>query len=102
MARTRSGEFFFTGVFVNYRSFGSNRQMSWNIFHQHFLLAAEAAADTRLDDTNSFDWQIQYRREHSPYMERDLCGGTNDQTIVFIPISHADMGLDVCLLNFRH
>ena len=35
-------------------------------------------------------------------MERHLRGGTDHQTIIFIPVGHADVRLDVRLLDLRY
>ena len=37
-----------------------------------------------------------------PRVERHLCAGPNYQPIILIPVGDNHMGLDMCLLNFRH
>ena len=76
--------------------------MRGNVFHQNFLLAAEAAADARLDHADSLDGQSQHGRQHSADVERHLRGGANHQSVIFIPIGDTHMRLDVRLLNFWH
>ena len=74
--------------------------MSGHVFHQHFLFAAEASADARLDHADSLHGQSQNWCEHSSYVEWHLRGCANHETIIFIPISDTYMRLDMCLLNF--
>ena len=76
--------------------------MRGHVLHQHFLFAAKAAADARLDDANALDGQIQHRGQHSPDVEGNLRAGANYQPVVFVPKCEGDVRLDVRLLYFGH
>jgi hypothetical protein len=76
--------------------------MRGDIFHQHFLFAAEAAADARLDDADALDGQSQHGGEHTSHVEGYLRGGADHQPVILVPIRDRDVRLDVCLLHFRH
>jgi hypothetical protein len=73
-----------------------------HVFHQYFLFAAESAANARFDHADAFHRQVQHWREHAPHMERHLRGRANDEPVIFIPIRHTDVRLDVRLLYLWH
>ena len=72
MTRTRVFKFFGTRIFVTHGATCRNRQMRGDIFDQNFLLAAESAADARLDYANAFRRQLQNGREHAARVKRHL------------------------------
>ena len=100
MARAGCDKLFLTGIFEKYRSPGGDGQMSGNIFNKYFLFAAKAAADARFDHPNTFYRQTQHRSQLPADMEGHLGAGTDDQPVVFIPVSDHHMRLNMCLLYF--
>ena len=72
--------------------------MTDNIFQQHFLLDAEAAANAWLDDPNLAYRQPQKRGDHTPGMERYLGAGADDQSLIFVPPTDGDVRFDGRLL----
>ncbi len=58
VACARANEFLFTCHFVEHRTSSRNRQMSSDIFNQHFLLAAKPAADSGFDHSDALDRQV--------------------------------------------
>ncbi len=102
MPGTRSNEFFLARHLIEYWSAGSNSQMSGNVFNQHFLFVAKAAAYPRFYHPYAFDRQADHRCDHPSYMERHLCAGAHHQAIILIPPGQGDMRFDVGLLNFGH
>ena len=69
------------------------------ILDQHLLLAAEAAADARLDHADAAHRQPDQRRDHAAHVEGHLGAGADDQAVVFVPPGERDVGLDVGLLH---
>ena len=91
MPRARCSEFFAARVFEAHGPPGRNREVRGYVLDQHFLLAAEAAADARFDHTDALGRQAQHRREDPPHVERHLSRSANHQTIIFVPIGHDDV-----------
>ena len=78
MARPRGGELLLARQLELDRPAGREHEMADDVLDQHLLLAAEAAADARLDDADPLDRQAEERRDHAPHVERHLgrrCGG---------------------------
>ena len=98
MAGAGGDKFLFAGVFVNDRAARGNGQMCGNILHQDFLLAAETAADPRLDHADAFDRQPEHRGEQSAHVERHLGGGADDQAVIFVPVGdrHVRFDMETC------
>ena len=74
------------------------REQSAQVFEDHFLLVAEAAADARLIDVDALDRQADQRRDDAANMEGYLSAGTDDHALVFIPVGDAGMRLEVSML----
>ncbi len=72
------------------------------ILDQNLLLAAKAAPNARLDHPDALDRKPQHRRQHAPDMKRHLGAGADDQAVIFIPVGHRDMRLDMRLLHLGH
>ena len=53
-----------------------------DVLDQHLLLAAEAAADARLDHADALHGKAEQRRHHAADMERHLGRGAQDEAIV--------------------
>ena len=72
------------------------------VLDQHFLLAAEPAADARLDHADALDRQAQHRRQDAPGVERHLRRGADDQPVVLVPVGDDDVRLEADLLHLGH
>ena len=102
VARARSDKFLVAGIFIQHGALGGNRQVRGHIFHQDFLLAAEAAADARLDHADALDGQAQHGRHHPAHVERNLRGGADNEAVVLVPVGDNNVRLDVRLLHLGH
>ena len=78
----------------------SDGQMSRDILDQHLLLAAEPAADARLDDPDTLDGQAQDRRQNPSGVKRHLGRAADDQPIIFVPVADHHMRFERDLLHF--
>ena len=76
--------------------------MRCHILDQYFLLAAKSAPDARLDHPDALDRQPQHRRQDAPDVKRHLGAGADHQAVIFIPVGHRHMRLDMRLLDFGH
>ena len=102
MARARAGKLLLAGVLKAHRPAGRQGQMGAEVFDQHLLLAAKAAADARLDHPDLAQGQTKQRRHHAPHVERHLGAGANHQPVVLIPPRQHDVRLDRRLLHLLH
>ncbi len=57
VAGARAGELLLARVLETHRATGGDGEMRTEVFDQHLLLAAKAAADARLDHTDALDRQ---------------------------------------------
>ena len=99
MARAGGTELLLASILEFDRPAGRNCQMGAQVFDQHLLLAAEAAADTRFHDTDPADRQAEQGRNHAAYVKGDLGAGANDQPVIFIPVGNDNVRLDARLLH---
>ena len=76
--------------------------MGAEVFDQHLLLAAKAAADTRFHHADTAYRQAEQGSNHAPYMERNLCTCANYQPVIFVPVGDGNVRLDACLLYLMH
>ncbi len=76
-----------------------NRQVRGDILDQHFLLPAKATANAGLDHPDTLGRKVKHRRKLTAHVERHLRACANDETIVFIPVRHGHVRLDVRLLH---
>ena len=102
MARAGAGELLGAGVLKTHRPAGRNGQVRTEIFDQHLLLAAEAAADARLDHADALDRQPDQRGDHAAHVEGHLGAGADHHALVFVPVGDDDVRLDGCLLHLMY
>ena len=77
-------------------------EMGAQVFDEHLLLAAEAAADARFHDADAADGQAEQGGDHAADVEGDLGTGADDEAVVFIPVGDDDVGLDAGLLHLMN
>ncbi len=65
-----------------------------DVLDHHFLLAAEAAADPRLDHAHPAHRDLQDHRHLAAHVERDLGAGADHQPVVGVEPADDDMRLD--------
>ena len=73
-------------------------QRAADILQQHLLLAAKAAADTRLDHVHAAHWNLQDHRDLPPAMVRHLRAGADHQTPIRIQPADRDVRFQHAML----
>ena len=76
--------------------------MGAQVFDQHLLLAAKAAADAGFHHADTAHRQTEQGRNHSAYMEGHLGTCADDQPVIFVPVGDDNMRLDTGLLHLMH
>ena len=94
MAAARHVELFLARVLDLHRPARGQRQRAADIFQQHLLLAAESAADARLDHVHAAHRNLQNHRHLAAAMVRHLRAGADHQAIVGIQPADGDVRLD--------
>ena len=99
VAGARTGEFLVARVLKAHWPVGGDCEVRAQIFNQHFLLAAKAAANPWLDDANALDRQFQQRRHHAAHMKWHLRARANYQPVFIVPPRDYDVRFDVALVD---
>ena len=102
VAGASAAELLLPGVFKLHRSPGGNRQVGAEVFDEHLLLAAEAAADAGFHHPDAAHGQAEQGRNHPPHVEGNLRAGADDQPVVLVPVGEDDVGFDAGLLHLMH
>src|SRR6266481_2843094 len=98
MARSRGDELFFASEFQFHRTAGLERRERADIFGQHFLLSAEAAADPLAKDADTVWHQAEKETELLVGDVRSLAAGADVEPIVVEPRDRA-VRLEVRMLH---
>ena len=102
MARTATPEFLRARQLQPHRAAGRNCQMPDDVLDQHLLLGAKATTDSRLDDPDTANRQVQQGGDHASHVKRHLGRRANDEPLVGIPPANGDVGLDRDLLHLMY
>src|SRR5579859_1941262 len=89
MSQARGCKFFLAGILDAHRAARLHRQGSGDGFEQHFLLAAEAAAYTRLDDAHAGNGQLQHGGQLAARVIGNLRAADDDQSVVAVHVCKA-------------
>ncbi len=90
----RHEEFLPARVFDLHRPAGGQREGGADVLQQHLLLATEAAAHARFDDTHALDRYLQDHRHLAAGMERHLRAGADHQAVIRIEPRDRDVRLE--------
>src|SRR5919206_2746182 len=102
MPHPRDRELVSTGVLKLHRTPGLHRQDRGDRLGYHFLLVAETSADTRLDDVDIADRDVERKGNHPAAMVRDLGAGSEDQALVLVEERNGDVRLEAGVLLILH
>ncbi len=69
-----------------------------DVFEEHLLFAAEAAADARLHDPDAFHREAEQRGDHATRVERHLGRRAQHESFVLVEPAEGDVGLHRCVL----
>ena len=81
------------------RAAGLQRRQRKNVLDEHFLLAAEAAADALAEHPHLVGRQIEEVRQRAPGQERHLCAGADIEDSIGIDPGEAAMGFQRGVLH---
>ena len=98
MPAARHVELFFARVFDLHRPARGQRQRAANIFQQHLLLAAESAADARLDHVHAAHRDLQDHRHLAAGVIRHLGAAADHQAVVGVQPTDGDVRLQRAML----
>ena len=73
--------------------------MGGDVFNQHFLFVAKAAANARLNHSDALDRQTHHRSDLAANVKRHLGAGPNYQPVIRVPVGQGNMRFDVSLLH---
>src|ERR1035441_8497518 len=98
MTAARHEELFRARVLDLHGTAGSQCQGAADVLEQHFLLAAEAAADARLDHVYALHRNLQDHGDLPSAVERHLRAAANYQAIVGVEPTNSDVRFDGAVL----
>ena len=99
VARARRGQLLLARVLEPHRAAGAQGEHPAQVLDEDLLLAAEAAADARLDHADAADGDAEQGRDDAAHVERHLGGGAHHQAVVLVEPGDGDVRLDRGLLH---
>ena len=102
MARARRAQLLLAGELEAHGPARAQGQHPAQVLDEDLLLAAEAAADARLDHADAADGDAEQGRDDAADVERHLGGGAHHQAVVLVEPGDGDVRLDGGLLHVGH